>query len=58
MDTADVPAAEARLRAEAQRVAAGLQVEADRVEQQRAANVAPPADAYADEPGPRYDGTR
>jgi hypothetical protein len=47
-DPAEVPAAEQRLRAQAQQVAAPLQAEADRVEQQRAADPGAPAGAYAD----------
>lgn len=70
-DPAEVPAAERRLRAQAQQVAAPLQAEAARAEQQRAADpngtfvsarddqYAEPADGYADPAdtayGDRYD---
>lgn len=53
-DPQEIPAAEQRLREEARRVAAPLQAEAARVEQQRAAERTGGNDVHADDP--RMDG--
>jgi hypothetical protein len=62
-DPDEVRAAEQRLRAHAQQIAAPLQAQANHVEQQRAADAGEPVEPAADEPygdlyDPRYDGNR
>jgi hypothetical protein len=62
-DPDEVRAAEKRLRAHAQQIAAPLQAEANHIEQQRAADAGEPVEPAADEPygdlyDPRYDGNR